>query len=465
MTNSMSCLILSRWICSLPISVTFPVFVTFVFCISVIHSQEAPPCILFMDINNNDVSRNIKIEINDKKLTLDKFCKWLKVKNNVDVECKIFYKGDFYTVETSKVLRKSDTIVLTPKKQHFDEITVSSSPFKKESLDSMHVVDFHFVNGKLYTMEKSVNQLNKKYVRYSNELYEVPRNTKFHYNDFSSDLLLSISDSIFTFSETGLSFFVRQMEWRKYFNGFRGNCGKNLVYNNHFFYGLIDEIVYYDREQKEEHAFYLTYDSTAFALISQQYRRFVPSGRSPATFLIYNHKSPRYGEKFLNTDRIKMSEPSLQTVSIFKTLSGNAGFIDMVTSYGFQSSCESYVKDDTLFIFDFNRNEMSIFLNKEMTKRKTIDVEYSSYKNIFRVDESKQKAYFLVQNHQEKKLLEIDLINGYNQLLDLPIYFDHFYHWDVNNDRLYFLLNNSETPDWKRVFYSIKIGKKGKNGF
>lgn len=429
-------------------------------------TQREFNCVIFVNEENKDISQEVKIEItgHQNPVNWKDFCQLL-AENTLNLTCKIYHKNQFYQSFSVKQLQTEDTVFINWRKQNFEEIVISSSAFKKESEDSMHVVDFHFVKGKLFTIEKNINSLHKKYVKIDKKYFEVPKRTKLNYIDIDDNISFFLGDSIFRFSEGKLHPFLSKDKWKAYFSGYLGKNQRSFYYNNNFFYRLIDEYVIYDKAQQKETPIYFTYDSTTFYLISQQYRKFIQSGGDPPTFLIYNKKSKRYGEKFLNIEDIKVSAPDIKTGQLFKLLRGSPGFVKMVTSYGLHSRCEAYNTQDTLYIFDFNRNELNVFKEREKIKSFPIEKGDFLYKNEFKIDVVTQKAYFLVQKHLERKFLEINLKTGVCKLIDTPKFLSSYHHWEMNNGRVYLLLSNSPSSDWKRVFYSIKVGRKGINGF
>jgi hypothetical protein len=78
------------------------------------------------------------------------------------------------------------------------------------------------------------------------------------------------------------------------------------------------------------------------------------------------------------------------------------------------------------------------------------------YKNKFASDYTDHKAYYYVKTNYKHKLLEVDLEDNLSRYLNFLENFKLVYHWEVDNGRLYFLINNGNL-EWQRILYSYDV--------
>lgn len=350
---------------------------------------------------------------------------------------------------------KTDNHILDIDYQIINEVTVSSKAVRRESADSMHVVDFHFINGKLFTIEKSIYNHKIKFLCTNNECIEVDKNAKLIYKNLYNKVLVELKDTIYYLEDKKLIAFLDKRLYSQKFEHIVGQFKDNFYYKNRFFYGLIDEYSTYNLSQKIEHPLHLTYDSLTFKYISTHYFVITPQHN---IFLIYNDLHKNSGRKFRNLEGIQISNLNVISGQVFKYLYGSPEFVEM-TSICEKSRSEAFILDSTLYIIDFNKRKLYSYIEQKLQSEIKIELQNEWYKNNFRIDELEKKAYFYFKTDIGPQFLEIDVLSGKSRFIHVPRSFSSFYHWEISNGRLYFLISDSSL-EWQRVFYSVSIGDK-----
>jgi hypothetical protein len=350
---------------------------------------------------------------------------------------------------------KSENHTLDIDYQFINEVTVLSKAVRKESADSMHVVDFHFINGNLFTIEKSIFNHKIKFLCANNECIEVDKNAKLVYKNLYNRALIEVKDSVFYLENKKLIAFLDKKQYLQKFDHLIGQYKDDFYYKNRFFYGLIDEYSSYNLRQKLEQSLHFTYDSLTCKYISSHYFVITPQHN---IFLVYNDLHQNAGRKFRNLEGIQISNLNAISGQVFKYLYGSPEFVEM-TAICEKSRSEAFLLDSTLYVIDFNKRKLYTYIEQKLQSEIKIELQNEWYKNNFRIDELEKKAYFYFKTDIGPQFLEIDFLSGQSRFIHIPRSFSSFYHWEISGGRLYFLISDSSL-EWQRIFYSVSIGDK-----
>lgn len=348
-----------------------------------------------------------------------------------------------------------DTIWLTPQVQYIQEVTVSESAIRRESHDTMHIVDFQFVNGQLITLQKSVHDIHAKFIGCGGLSIPVDNRTTLLHQRLENAALVRTRDSVYVFKGSRLEFLETYAAYARRFNHFIGQHKQTYYFKEPFLYRLIDAYSYYDLSTQEQQWSYISYDSSSFYFISQQFKT-VP--RKPSDIYFVYSAGPRSGQVFRNREKIQFSKPTVHALQVYRMLSGSPGFLRVLPILE-PSRSEAYLLDSICCIIDFNRNRVCHYMHDSLLAEIPIPSLASFwYKSEFTVDAHTGKGYFLVKEGMEHAFVEINLYNGSTRRIRLPGFFNQVFHWEVSNGRLYFLVSNGNHTEWQRIFYSCVVG-------
>lgn len=429
-----------------------------IFCIIVVqisYSQNK----IFLNEEKEFVRSNISIQFQkpDTTLVFNNQEKYLFAKDSnqlIQLNCE----GYNPTVISFSNFLLTDTIYFQFKTKSIEEFVVSSKAIRRESHDTLHIVDFHFVKGQLFSIRKSIRDIRRKYLCKDEECFEVNNSTQLIYNDLNNEQVVEIKDSIFLFDGNYLSFLEHKKTYYQKFSNFLGHHKNRYYYRGNFFYKLIDEYTCFNTDTEREIPTYITYDSTSMYFISQQYVKSIPQTTlTPPIFFRYKSGHRNQGEIFRNTEKIQISKPTIKTASTYKSLIGSPGLIQTLPILE-KSRSEAYLLDSVLYVIDFNKSCLVAFSNGEyFSTLKLPLLENVWYRNQFSVDEKTKKCYFYVKEDNKHCFVELDLNNGAVRKVKSPDFYNSIYHWEVWDGRFYFLVSNDNKTEWQRVFYSYAI--------
>lgn len=347
---------------------------------------------------------------------------------------------------------KTDTLYFESRGLSFEETVISADILRKESHDTMHVVDFHFVKGELYTLQKSVNSLQRKYLVHDESYTLIDAKSSLLYDDLMGFPLLQIKDSIFTYANEKIEFLMLYKEYRQKFHGYIGSYKDKSYFKNTYFYNLISEVSVQDKKEQMETFIDIFYDSSAMYYVSQNY---LAMANLPPVYLYYNGFQKNAGKKYHKDKNTSIANLNTKTAQIFKTLNGSGGFIGMLGLLE-QSRMDAYLLEAMLITFDFNRSEINYYLDDVRIKSAKIELGNLWYRNTLYTDEVRKKGYFLFLKNTKQVIIEIDYLTAAVTEIPLLSGIHGLYHWEVNDGRLYIL--KKETPtSWKRILYSYNI--------
>lgn len=354
----------------------------------------------------------------------------------------------------SKLLAQ-DTIRIKCHVQLIEEVTVSESAIRRESHDTMHVIDFQFVNGQLITLQKSVHDIRAKFIGCGGFSIPVDNHTTLLHQRLDNGALIRTLDSVYLFTGSRLEFLETYEAYSHKFNHFIGQHGQTYYFKDPFFYHLIDAYSYYNVSTQEQRWNYISYDSSSFYFISQQFKT-VP--RTPSDIYFAYSMGPHSGLIFRNREKIQFSKPTIHSLPVYRMLSGSPGFLNVLSILE-PSRSEAYLLDSICCIIDFNRNRLCRYMQDSLLAAISISSLSSFwYKSEFTVDAQTGKGYFLVREGMERLFVEINLYDGSTRRIHLPGFFNQVVHWEVSNGRLYFLVSDDKQTDWQRTFYSCVVG-------
>jgi len=246
---------------------------------------------------------------------------------------------------------KTDTFFFESRNQLLEETTITADLLRQESHDTMHVVDFHFIDGELYTIQKSVNSLQRKYLSHGETYTLINSKANLLYDDLMGFPLIEIFDSIFTYANEKLEFLMFYNEYRRKFYGYVGYYKDKSYFKNTFFYSLLDEISVYDKTEESETFIDVFYDSSSMYYVSQNY---LAMANTPPVYLYYNGLQKNGGKKYHKDKNTSMANLNAKTAQVFKTLNGSSGFLGMLGLLE-ESRMDAYLLDSMLITFDFNK--------------------------------------------------------------------------------------------------------------
>jgi hypothetical protein len=335
-------------------------------------------------------------------------------------------------------------------RQELQTVNVSASIIKRESKPNLHIIDFHIIDGDMYTLQNDIHQPNVKYLCKNDSCFLIDKKAKIFHKDFRNQLIVAVKDSVYLLANTGLEPFESLLNYERFLADVIGNNEDYLYYKNTFFYNLIDEYLAYTIKSNELKTIHLTHDSASFFFIAQHYKDITNK-----IFLTYKYPHPRAHKYFLNTEKIKISKLTNETGQLFKQLSASAGFVGM-TSILERSRSEAVLFDSLLYICDFNNYEFYTLKENKLLDKQQLKLSNFQYKNKFAADYVDHKAYYYVKTNYKHKLLEVDLEDNLSRYLNFLENFKLVYHWEVDNGRLYFLINNGNL-EWQRILYSYDV--------
>ncbi len=362
---------------------------------------------------------------------------------SVGYEETLMYYHSFLTTDTIQLYRQANQI---------DEIIISSNPIRKESEDSMHVVDFHFINGKSVVLQKSIYHHKEKFICYENNCFHTNEKSKLYYHHINGQQVVEIKDSIFLFDGVILYPVESKLLYDLKLKSIIDSNDSLYYFKNNFFYELIDEYSCLDLENNKEKSLHLTYDSLSFIFIANFYKQFA---RTPPIFLYYKYPHRNANKKFTNQEKISIKNLNVETGQLFKYLAGNPGFVDQAAILE-KSRSEACLLDSTFYIFDFNTKKVYAYHRDQLIQTISLNLKNEWYKNEYKLDETLKKAYFLFKTEEGLKLFEIDLNSGKSSFIEAPDALNSYHHWEISGGRLYFLKTNPDL-DWQRKLFSISM--------
>ncbi|WP_133122252.1 hypothetical protein [Brumimicrobium salinarum] len=349
---------------------------------------------------------------------------------------------------------KTDTFYFEVRTQSFDETIIKADIIRKESHDTMHVVDFHFVNGELYTIQKSVNNLKNKYISTNNTNTIINSKAELLYSDILGLPIIEVRDSIFIYNKKKVEFLMVKNEYRARFHGFIGEYNEKYFFKNTFFYNLLDEISVYSKEIELETYIDIFYDSSSMHFVSQNYSNLSPLRGLPV-YLFYSPNHKFAGRKYHKHKNTSIANLDPETAQVFKFLKGSNGFMGLLGLLE-ESRMDAYLLDSMLITFDFNKSEINYYINEQKINSKKIELSDLWYRNEFYTDEVRKKGYFLFRKGNSQVILEINYLTAETKEMPLLSGIHGLYHWEVNDGRLYILKKENPTS-WKRILYSYNI--------
>jgi hypothetical protein len=318
----------------------------------------------------------------------------------------------------------------------------------------MHVVDFHFVKGELYTIQKSVNNLKDKYLSYNEEYLFINPKATLLYDDLMGLPLLQIKDSIFAYANKRVVFLMLESAYKRKFNGYVGSYKDKSYFKSTYFYNLIDEISVYDKNNDSLKFVAVFHDSSTMYFVSQNHLSLNPLS-GPPIYLFYSASHEYAGKKYHKDKNTSIAHLNVHTAQEFKSLLGSNGFLGLLDILE-ESRMDAYLLDSMLITFDFNKSEMNSYLNDVKIKNAKLNLKNLWYRNAFFTDEIRKRGYFLFLKNRRQVIVEIDYLTASVTEIPLLSGVHGLFYWEVNDGRLYILKKDSPTS-WKRVLYSYNI--------
>jgi len=349
---------------------------------------------------------------------------------------------------------KTDTFYFETRSQTFGETIILADILRQESDDTMHVVDFHFVNGELFTIQKSVNDIKRKYISHNDTFIQIHPKSNLLYEEVMGLPLLEIQDSIFVFSNKKVEFLLTKSDYERKFYGYIGTFKGKSYYKNTYFYNLIDEISTFDIKKESETFVEVFYDSSTMYFVSQNYLNLNPLRGLPK-YLFYKPPHQDAGKKFHKDKNTSIAKLDKNTAQVFKYLLGSNGFLGILSLLE-ESRMDAYLLDSMLVVFNFNKSEINYYSNDIKMNTASLDIKDWWYRNEFYTDEVRKKGYFLFLKDYRQAIIEIDYFTAAVKEIPLLSSVQGLFHWEVNDGRLY-ILKKEYPSHWKRILYSYNL--------
>ncbi|MFT5581748.1 MAG: hypothetical protein ACI9G9_001007 [Psychromonas sp.] len=338
----------------------------------------------------------------------------------------------------------------TTKTQIIQDVEVNLEVRKRVSDLAMHVVDFHFVKGELYTLEKTKTNLKYKIIRDSNVLNLVEPGAKIIRNEYDFHFLQN--DSVFVINNRETNYLRDLNAYIASQTNLVGKIDSTFFFHNTHFYRLIDEYTSLSHNDSLPVPFYQSYDEPSFEFLGSHY-----NDPSHYITLHYNEFHPRFGKRYNCGKNFSMSQFNVEEGQVFKFLEGSTAFRSMVNILT-PARTEARIFKNEFFVYDFTNCEVSSY-DKTNTRLSGFPIPdiIEDYMHQSAFDYPNNKSYYLLGKYGKYQFLEIDLNTRSYRLLKAPNNILNYYHWEVNDGQLYFLLSDGHL-DWQRILYSIRIG-------
>jgi hypothetical protein len=426
--------------------------ITFLFLLITLFSFSQEKLFFYQGKAVSESFLNVRIENSNKTI---KYLDFVDLKSKPRGYFWIAYRNIDSLLLNYETFIKTDTFYFETRSQTFGETIILADILRQESEDTMHVVDFHFVNGELFTIQKSVNDIKRKYISCSDTFIQIHPKSNLLKEEVMGLPLLEIQDSIFVFNNRKVEFLLTKSDYERKFYGYIGTFKDESYYKNTYFYNLIDEISTFDIKKESETFVDVFYDSSTFYFISQRYKTVNPPSGVPATYLYYGPHHKNTGKYFFNENKYSISKLNIQSSQIFKSLLCSNGFLGMLDIME-ESRMDAYLLDSMLVVFNFNKSEINYYSNDIKMNTATLDIKDWWYRNEFHTDEVRKKGYFLFLKDYRQAIIEIDYLTAAVKEIPLLSNVQGLFHWEVNDGRLY-ILKKEYPSHWKRILYSYNI--------
>jgi hypothetical protein len=339
---------------------------------------------------------------------------------------------------------KDTLIYLSFKFQEIIEVEASFAKTQQISIDEMHVIQFHFNNGKLYTMEVASHKPKIKYLCSLDTCILVHPNGTLRFENIAGGIFYNANDSVYFENFKSIqATLCSKLKFDNDFHGFIGSIGEVSFFKESYFYNLIN--CYSSIEKDHVNDLAMVFDSANFQYIANQYYN-VTERRDIK--LRYTSPHPKAGKIFHNEENIWIGGMDKKGLQTFKYLTGSSAFLKLIAGMRLARS-EGILLDSVLFVFDL---QSFIYTTKYGIKT-DFNLDQMEYKNHFSIDNTLKRVYFHFKKNGEDFILMVDPLNVVEKAYKAPIALSTIYHWECDNGFFYYLIANDPNTDWKRTLF------------